>query len=248
MQISAVIITKNEAHIIGNTLKSLAGLVDDIVIVDSGSTDDTLTICKQFNAKIIQSSWDGYGINKNKGIDAAKHNWILNIDADETIDAKLKQAMLDLSLKKEEEVFEIRFKNFFCKKWIRFGDWGFDKHIRLFNRNKVRWNGDSVHERLQFPEGGMVTRLKGSILHYTTHSREEFNNKTVSYAMLNAEKYFQQGKKANLFKQYFSPLFSFIQNYFFKLGFLDGREGFIIAKATARYTFLKYKYLADMTA
>ena len=113
MQISAVIITKNEAHIIGNTLKSLAGLVDDIVIVDSGSTDDTLTICKQFNANIIQTSWDGYGINKNKGIDAAKHNWILNIDADETIDAKLKQAMLDLSLKKEEEVFEIRFKNFF---------------------------------------------------------------------------------------------------------------------------------------
>ena len=247
MQISAVIITKNEAHIIGRTLESLKGLVDDIVIVDSGSTDDTLSVCKPFNADIIQTSWEGYGINKNKGIDAAKHNWILNIDADETIDDELKQTILDLALQKEEEVFEIRFKNFFCEKWIRFGEWGFDKHIRLFNRNKVRWNTAAVHESLQLPEKVTVTQLKGSILHYTTHSREEFNNKTISYAQLNAEKYFQQGKKVNSFKQYLSPVFSFIQNYFFKLGFLDGREGFIIAKATAQYTFLKYKYLAEKT-
>lgn len=247
MQISAVIITKNEAHIIGRTLESLAGVVDDIVIIDSGSTDDTLSICRKHKAHIIQTSWEGYGINKNKGIDAAKHNWILNIDADETIDEVLKQSILSQPLKIEKEVFEIRFKNFFCGKWIRYGEWGFDKHIRLFNRNAVRWNTAAVHESLQLPDGVICILLKGNILHFTTHSLEEFNSKTTAYAMLNAEKYFQQGKKANLFKQYLSPVFSFLQNYFFKLGFLDGREGFIIAKATARYTFLKYKYLADKT-
>jgi glycosyltransferase involved in cell wall biosynthesis len=212
MLISVVIITKNEAHIIGNTLQSLYGLADDIVIVDSGSTDETISICKQFNAHIIQTTWDGYGNNKNKGIDAAVHNWILNIDADEAIDEVLKQTLLDMQLQNENEVFEIKFKNFFCGKLIRFGEWGFDKHIRLFNRKKVRWNAAAVHESLQLPDD------------------------------------VRQGKKINWLKQYLSPVFSFIQNYFFKLGFLDGREGFIIAKATAKYTRLKYKYLAVMQA
>ena len=246
MNISVVIITKNEDHIIGNTLQSLQGITDDIVIVDSGSTDNTLAICQQFNARIISTSWEGYGINKNKGIDAAKHNWILNADADEAIDPEMLQSILQLSLQNEQEVFEMKFKNFFCGKWIKYGEWGFDKHIRLFNRHAVRWNTAAVHESLQLPGNVMVTPLSGNILHYTTHSMEEFNNKTIYYAKLNAQKYFEQGGRGNIFKQYLSPAFSFLQNYIFKLGFLDGREGFIIAIASARYTFLKYRFLKEM--
>jgi glycosyltransferase involved in cell wall biosynthesis len=116
MEISVVIITKNEAHIIANTLQSLQGLSDDIVIVDSGSTDETVNICKQFNALVIETGWGGYGINKNKGIDAAKNDWILSLDADEAIDEELKQALLRLSLTDNSEVFNIRFKNFYCNK------------------------------------------------------------------------------------------------------------------------------------
>jgi glycosyltransferase involved in cell wall biosynthesis len=246
MDISVVIIAKNEAHIIANTLQSLQRVTNDIVIVDSGSTDETVAICKKYNATVIETGWDGYGINKNKGIKAAKHDWILSLDADEAIDAELQETLLQLTVTNDSAVFDIRFKNFFCNKWIRFGEWGFDWHIRLFNRNKVQWNNAAVHENLVFPEGFTVTKLKGNILHYTVQNREEYDAKTDHYARMNAKKYVEAGKRANFFKQYFSPVFAFIQHYIFRLGFLDGKEGFIIAKTTARYTFLKYRYLKEM--
>ncbi len=246
MNISVVIITKNEAHIIANTLESLQAVTDDIVIVDSGSTDDTVAICKKMNAHVIETNWAGYGINKNMGIKAAKNDWILSLDADEAIDGELRQSLLQLTLTNDEEVFDIRFKNFFCNKWIRFGEWGFDWHIRLFNRTKVKWNNVAVHENLIFAAGVKVIKLKGNILHYTVQNRQEYDAKTDHYARMNAKKYFDAGKKSSSFKQYFSPVFAFIQHYIFRLGFLDGAEGFIIAKTTARYTFLKYRYLKEM--
>ena len=242
MEISVVIITKNEAHIIANTLQSLQSLIADVVIVDSGSTDQTVNICKQFNATVLEPGWGGYGVNKNKGIVAAKNDWILSLDADEAIDEELKQTLLKLPLQDENEVFNIRFKNFFCNKWIRYGEWGFDKHIR----KKVQWNNAAVHENLQFPEGVKITMLKGNILHYTVKDLHEYEAKTDHYARMNAKKYFEARKRPSLFKQYFSPIFAFLQHYIFRLGFLDGREGFIIAKTTSRYTFLKYKYLNEM--
>lgn len=246
MDISVVIITKNEAHIIANTLQSLQAVTSDIVIVDSGSTDDTIEICKKFNATVIETGWSGYGINKNKGIEAAKHDWILSLDADEAIDTELQQSLLQLALNNDEEVFNIRFKNFFCNKWIRFGEWGFDWHIRLFNRKKIHWNHVAVHENLVFPAAVTITKLKGNILHYTVQNRQEYDAKTDHYARMNAKKYFTAGKRPGVLKQYLSPVFAFMQHYIFRLGFLDGREGLIIAKTTARYTFLKYKYLKEM--
>jgi len=247
MNISVVIITKNEAHIIANTLVSLHAVSNDIVIVDSGSTDETIAICKKFNATVIETDWGGYGINKNKGIEAAKYDWILSLDADEAIDAELQQCLLQLALANEDEVFDIRFKNFFCNKWIRFGEWGFDWHIRLFNRKKVHWNNVAVHENLVFPENVTVTKLTGNILHYTVQNRQEYDAKTDYYARMNAKKYLLAGKKPGVLKLNLSPVFAFMQHYIFRLGFLDGKEGFIIAKTTARYTFLKYRYLKEMT-
>lgn len=246
MNISVVIITRNEAHVISNTLQSLQPVINDVVIVDSGSTDNTVQLCKQFGATVIETNWAGYGINKNKGIAAAKNNWILSLDADESIDEELKLSLQQLSLQDEDEVFNIRFKNFFCNKWIRFGEWGFDKHIRLFNRHNVQWNNAAVHENLVFPEGVKITMLKGNILHHTVHNRQEYKDKMAGYARMNAKKYFESGKKPSFFKQYFSPVFAFVQHYIFRLGFLDGKEGFIIARTTAWYTFMKYHYLNDM--
>jgi len=246
MNISVVIITKNESHVIRNTLQSLQPVINDVVIVDSGSTDNTVELCRQLNATVIETNWAGYGINKNKGIAAAKNDWILSLDADESIDDELKHSLQQLSLQNENEVFNIRFKNFFCNKWIRFGEWGFDKHIRLFNRNSVQWNNAAVHENLVLPAGVKVTMLKGNILHYTVHNRQEYADKMAGYARMNAKKYFESGKKPNFFKQYLSPVFAFVQHYIFRLGFLDGKEGLIIARTTARYTFMKYHYLKVM--
>jgi len=246
MAISVGIITRNEAHIIGTTLQSLQGITDDIIIVDSGSIDDTLTIGKKFGATIIETTWDGYGPNKNKGITAAKYNWILNLDADEAIDADLKMAIQQLDLKDENTVYNFKFKNFFCNKWIRYGEWSGDKHIRLFNRNTIRWNDAAVHEGLTLNKETKVVMLQGNVLHYTTHSMNEYIDKTVAYARLNAAKYHMQGKQANFFKLHMAPGLTFFQHYILRLGFLDGWEGYLIAKTTAWYTFLKYSFLKEM--
>ncbi len=246
MPLSVVIITRNEAHIIGNTLQSLQGVTDDIVIVDSGSTDNTISICKQFNANIIETGWNGYGPNKNKGIAAAKHDWILNLDADEAIDVELKTYLLTLDLNDDSVVYEANFKNFFCGKQIRFGEWSGDKHIRLFNRQKINWNDAAVHESLLLPSGVQIKLLKGNILHHTSSSIDDHINKTIAYAKLNAEKYFSQNKRAGFFKLRIAPGLTFFQHYILRLGFLDGWEGYFIAKTTAWYTFLKYSYLREM--
>lgn len=244
--ISVVIIARNEAHIIGCTLQSLQGLTDDVLVVDNGSTDGTQQICRQYQSRVIETTWQGYGPTKNIGIAAARYDWILNLDADEAIDENLKQELLLLPLQNEQEVFEMRFKNFFTGQWIRHGEWGNDRHIRLFNRKSIQWNNAAVHENLTSSGTTKRTLLKGHILHYTAHSVAKYEEKTIAYAQLNARKYFEQGKRPNLLKEYFSPLFSFVQNYFIRLGFLDGSAGFIIARNTARYTWLKYKYLRQL--
>lgn len=246
MLVSVVIITKNEGHIIANTLQSLSGVTDDIIIVDSGSTDDTLTIAKQFNSNIVETAWNGYGINKNLGCNEAKHDWILGLDADEVIDKVLNQSLQQFSCQKNNVVFKIRYKNFFCGKVIRFGEWGSDRHIRLFNRKVVKWNNAEVHESLVSTEALSVQMMKGNILHYTVDKREEFNEKINTYSRLNAKRYFATGKKTSLLRIYIAPLVSFLQNYVFRMGFLDGKEGFIIAMGKTRYVYLKYKYLDQL--
>jgi glycosyltransferase involved in cell wall biosynthesis len=244
--VSVVIIAKNEAHIIGQTLLSLQGLTDDIVVVDNGSTDDTETMCRQMGAVVIKAAWQGYGPTKNIGINAAKYNWILSLDADEAIDEQLKQAVKNISTADEQNVYNLNFKNFFCGKWVRYGEWGTDRHIRLFNRKTVQWDAAAVHEQLQLPKQAKVITLPGNVLHYTVHSLQDYMEKTVRYARMNAAKYFEQGKKSSFVKLRLSPSFSFVQNYLLRLGFLDGWEGYLTAKTTAWYTFLKYAYLKEL--
>ncbi len=246
--VSVVIIAKNEAHIIGTTLQSLRGITDDVVVVDNGSTDGTQALCIQLGARVLEVEWLGYGPTKNIGIDAARHHWILNIDADEALDEVLRNSIAQLQFVNEDTVYECAFKNFFCGKWIRYGEWGTDWHVRLFNKNKVRWNTAAVHENLQLPDKVKVQRLQGHILHYTVQDMEEYMGKTMRYARLNARKYFEQGKKAGFFKLRLAAGFSFFKNYLLRLGFLDGWEGYLIARTTAWYTFLKYAYLRQMNA
>ncbi|GAB2831089.1 glycosyltransferase family 2 protein [Ferruginibacter profundus] len=246
MLLSVVIITRNEAHIIGTTLQSLQGITDDIIIVDSGSTDTTIAIAKSFGATIIETSWDGYGPNKNKGIAVARYNWILNLDADEAIDSTLKAAIQQLNPADENTVYNFKFKNFFCNKWIRYGEWSGDKHVRLFNRNIIRWNDAAVHEGLTLNNTTKMLLLPGHVLHYTTQNIDEYISKTINYARLNATKYHVQGKQANFFKLRMAPGLTFFQHYILRLGFLDGWEGYLIAKTTAWYTFLKYSFLKEM--
>ena len=242
-KISVVIVCKNEEAEIGRCLQSLVGLTEDVVVLDNGSTDNTIGIVQHAGARLIEDSWEGFGRTKNKATRFAKYDWILNLDADESIDEELKGSLLSLPLADEHVVYEIKFKNFLGSKYLRFGEWGDDKHIRLFNRNKVRWNEAKVHEGLLLPPGIKIEKLKGYILHYTVKDKAEFAAKMFKYASLSAEKYAEQGRKSSWFKVRIAPSFAFIKYYILKLGFLDGREGFICAKMTSYYTHVKYARL-----
>jgi glycosyltransferase involved in cell wall biosynthesis len=245
-KLSVVIVCKNGANVIGETIKSFSGLTDDILIYDNGSTDGTQEIVKQIGAKLIEGNWKGFGKTKNKANALTKYDWILSLDADEAIDEELKRNLLKENLVDEMDVYELRFKNFLGNKWLRFGEWGSDKHIRLFNRRQVQWNDAEVHESLILPKGIKKLNIQGYVLHKTASSIDEYKNKMSRYAVLNAEKYFKQGKTAGMLKIYFSSIFSFIINYFLRLGFLDGATGYHCAKVNAQYTFLKYKKLNEL--
>jgi len=245
-KISVVIVCKNEEDEIGRCLASLHGLTDDIVVLDNGSTDNTKEIVQKEGVRLIEESWEGFGKTKNKATRLAKYDWVLNLDADESLDPGLKDALLSLTLLKEDVVYEMRFRNFLGDKYLRFGEWGGDKHIRLFNRRRVNWNEATVHEGLLVSADIKVKRLKGYVLHYTVKNEAEFADKMFTYASLSADKYAQQGKKSSWFKRKIAPLFAFVKYYVLKLGFLDGREGLICARMTSYYTSVKYARLLEL--
>lgn len=243
---SVVIICKNEADVIGATLQSLQGLTDDIIVYDNGSTDETINIVKQYPVQLFRGEWEGFGKTKAKAISLAKNDWILALDADEAVNEKLRQMLLQWEPENEQTVYEIAFWNFLGDSYLRFGEWGSDHHIRLFNRKTVHWDEAPVHENLVLPSGAVIRRLKGHILHRTMKDMEDYKRKMQHYAGLGAEKYFRQGKKASWFKRKLSPAFTFLHYYILKLGFLDGRKGLTCARMTAWYTAMKYAKLKEM--
>ena len=244
--LSVVIICCNEAHIIGRTIAAAQQVTDDVVVVDSGSTDGTQQLVTAAGARLLETGWDGYGPNKNKGVALAKNDWILSIDADEVIDEVLIKQLQTLTPANEAAVYNIRFRAFFGNKMIRFGEWAKDEHIRLYHRNSTNWDAAQVHESLQFPGNVTVTTLSGHIHHYTSRNLQELAAKTVNYAMLNALKYHRQGKKAGWLRCRLAGPFSFFVNYLLRLGFLDGEAGYTIAKMNAWYTWMKYARLREL--
>ncbi|MEO7923525.1 MAG: glycosyltransferase family 2 protein [Chitinophagaceae bacterium] len=246
-EISVIIVCKNEAEIIATTLQSLSAVSDDILVYDNGSTDGTQQIIKQFAVRLHEGTWEGFGRTKNKAIALAKYDWILSLDADEAIDEELKQSLVALELTDERTVMDISFKSFLGKKELKYGEWGGDHHIRLFNRNQVRWDEEPVHESLVLPASVITRKLKGAVLHRTMKDMDDYSQKMKQYAMLNAEKYRRQGRKASWFRIRLSPGFTFFNYYILKGGFLDGHHGYVCAKMTAYYTFLKYTRLRELT-
>lgn len=246
MNLSIVIICKNGERGLPETLLSVKDLGNDILVYDSGSSDASIQIAMDFGARVVKGIWEGYGRTRYKAAQLATNNWILMVDTDEVLDEELKSAIRMLDLEKENFVYNIRYKNFYGKKLIRNGEWGNDSHIRMANRNAVYSDQEIVHEKLFLQHGLVIKTLPGYILHYTAHNSIEYAQKMIEYARLCAEKYHRQQKHSSFINIFFAPLFSFIQNYFFKLGFLDGWEGFCCARMSAWYTFLKYAHLREI--
>ena len=244
-EISVIIIAKNEAENITDCIISAKLISKDIIVADSGSNDGTTQYALKAGAKILTINWKGYGHARNSAAEFATNNWIIALDADERVTPELAASINSLLLNDDKKLYGFKRENFFGSKKIIFGEWGRDKLYRLYNKKAAGWNQALVHENI---EGSELTKkiISGSILHYTMKDKAEFYAKTILYAQLSAAKYFDAGKKPTFLKRFISPAFSFIQNYLFRLGFLDGKEGFMIACTNSRYNFLKYKLLKEL--
>jgi glycosyltransferase involved in cell wall biosynthesis len=245
MTVSVVIICKNEAGVIADTVLAAQKASADIVVLDSGSTDGTQQILQQYNVRILHEEWVGFGPTKNKAIKAAQHDWVLQIDADERIDDTLANYIKQATPEDEITVYNMRFRNYLGETALLHGEWGKDRHIRLFNRKAVLWNDAEVHEELILPPGCKIIQPPGYVHHVTAESKVELRQKMDYYARLSARKYQAQGKKYSRLRMICSPPVNFIINYLFKLGFLDGRAGWVVACESARYTWLKYRLMSN---
>jgi len=241
--VSIVIITKNEADTIEKCILKASRITDDIVIIDNGSTDDTLIIAAKHDCRIYIRPWISYGTNKNQGNELARYNWILSIDADELPDDELIASLHHIPLNDTHVVYDIPFRSYYGNHPVLYGNWGREHHIRLFNRNYVKWAETIVHESLVLTENIRIEKIRGRIHHYTIKDVEEYDRKINYYAKLCAEQYFKKGRRAGAVKMFFSPLFGFIKSYIILLGFLDGRIGWLIAKTNFINTRRKYMYL-----
>jgi glycosyltransferase involved in cell wall biosynthesis len=246
-KISTVIITLNEEKKIENCLKSVVDISDEIVVVDSFSTDRTEQICLRYNVRFIQHKFEGYRDQKNYAMNQAENDYVLFLDADEVLSEELREFI------KEEKrggfVFDAyRFNRMSCigNRFVRYGEWYPDAKIRLWNRKKGKWGGENVHESVVLKSDASLKKVRLNILHYPYSDIFEYNAQFVKFAKIWTEEKFKKAKKSNIFSAFLHSFVKFWRGYVFKLGFLDGYLGYVIAKTQAHYTFLKYAGLLDM--
>lgn len=243
--ISITIITKNAERHLEKVLYAAQQISDDIIVMDSFSGDKTNEIAKSYNVNYFQNEFKSYGKQKNLANSKAKYEWILSLDADEVLSDKLIEELQKLDLV-SSKIYSIPFVNIYCGKQIRYGRWKNEKHVRLFEKSKVTWNESAVHESLNYDKNNVV-RLKSPILHYSMNSKLEHLEKAKKYSLMGALALKSRNKKATFVKLYINPVFRFVKDYFFSLGFLDGKLGFQIAWIIAQESYWKYKQLREIS-
>lgn len=247
MKLSSIIIAKDEESNIGRCIKSQVDVIDDIVVlVDSRTTDKTFEIATSFeNVYAEKVEWKGYGTTKKYAISKTKNDWILWIDADEEITNELKNELLQFKNSSPEfNSYEVARRAFFLGKWIKHSGWYPSRVVRLFNKNYAEFNEKSVHENLV--AHGRHGILKHDLNHYTDPSIHHYFNKFNNYTTLAANDLHAKGKHASISDIIIRPVFLFLKMYIFKLGFLDGLHGLILAVFSSVYVFAKYSKLWEL--
>lgn len=240
-KLSVVIITFNEARNIKRAIESVQHIADEIIIVDSFSTDETKDICESLNVRFYQQKWVGYSEQKNYANSLANFPTIFSLDADEAVDKVLEKEITNLKAKGFSAVYIVNRMTNYCGKWIKHSGWYPDKKIRIFPK-ETKWEG-IVHETLLFKKQFKEIELAGHVEHYSYYSFEQHKEVADKYSYLTAQKMNANGKKANIIKPYLSAFGRFVSMYIFKLGFLDGKMGFKIAQISAKSNILKYQEL-----
>ncbi len=243
--LSISIITLNETENIRACLESVRW-ADEIIVVDSGSDDDTITICREFTDQVfIDKDWQGFGIQKNRALEKATGDWVLSLDADEVVTDDLADEIRK-AMTGDQNIYEIPRLSTFCGKEIKHSGWWPDYVARLFRNGHARFSDDPVHERLVFE--GDAGKLNHPLKHNTAPDLDQVLEKMNRYTSISAEKKYQSGKSASLLSAIGHGLWTFLWSYLGRAGFLDGREGFILAVNKAEssyYRYLKLMYLNE---
>jgi len=246
IKLSVVVITYNEEKNIGRCLSSVKDVADDIVIMDSYSTDETERICKKFNARFFQQKFEGYIEQKNFANSQAKYDYILSLDADEALSPELIRSIKEVKNSTDSYGYTTNRLTNYCGKWIKHGGWYPDKKLRLFDRRKAKWTGYLIHEKVEYAEPVQISHLRGDLLHFSFYSISEHVSQANHFTSIGAKKLFMQGEKAGCMKLFLNPCVKFLRDYFVRFGFLDGYYGYIISRISAHATFLKYIKLREL--
>ena len=241
--LSVVIITYNEEHNIGRCIDSVKNVADEIIVLDSYSTDKTTEIARSSGAIVHQEKFRGYIGQKNFAMQLATHDYILSLDADEALDDQLIASIHEAKKTFSYRAYRMNRCTNLCGRFMRHGLWYPDKKTRLFDRRVAKWGGLNPHDKIEVNEGFAVHHLSGDILHHAFNSMEDLawrNNRISSIAAVSL---YNMGRRSSWFKLLVRPAWAFVNGYFFRLGFLDGFEGFSFAVNISHQVFLKYSKL-----
>lgn len=243
IKLSVVIITYNEERNIAACIDAILPIADEVVVVDSFSTDKTCEIAQAKGARIVLHRFESYGAQKNFATAQAHNDYVLNLDADEMPDNQLLQSIAAVKQDCTADVYTFNRCNNYCGKWIRHGAWYPDVKMRLYNRQKGQWTNALVHESFLPNATATIQHISGDLLHYSYTSIVQHRQQVEKYSTLGAAEADKQGKKATFVKSYINPIWRFMRDFLFRLGFLDGTAGWTIAKLTAYEVYLKYRKL-----
>ncbi|MDP2157747.1 MAG: glycosyltransferase family 2 protein [Nitrospirota bacterium] len=235
--VSVVIVTHNEERNIEDALRSAADF-DEIIVVDSFSTDRTVEICKKYTDKIYQHEWPGFAKQKQRAVDYASGPWVFILDADERITAELREEIAGTIERTVQDGFSVPRKNYFLGRWIRHSGWWPDRTLRLFRKGKGALEDREVHEKVVV--SGSVGNLKGCLEHYTYRTISDYIRKMETYSTLAAREIRKKSGRPGVVSLLIKPCFTFLKMYILRFGFLDGMHGMILAVLYGYYTFLKY--------
>ena len=246
MKISATIITFNEESNIKAACESVAW-ADEVVVVDSNSTDRTRELAEACGARVITNAWPGFGAQKQFAVDQATHEWIFSLDADERVSDELRNSIQ--SLKEVADGYEVSRRTYYQGRWIRGGGWYPDRQLRLFKKSRGRWKQRHIHESVTMDPGARVERLTGDLLHYTSQNAAHHHRMIGErYAPLAARQMFEEGRRTSVLGVASAGPAAFIRSLILKGGLRDGFAGFTIASFAAHHAFLKHLMLWEKQA
>jgi len=245
-QISVVIITFNEEKNIGRCLDSVQEIADDIVVVDSFSTDKTKSIALEKGARFVEHAFEGHIQQKNWAITQAVHPVILSLDADEAPDEALCREIKKVKDNWNYDGYSFNRLNNYCGKWIRHGGWYPDRKLRLWDSRKGKWGGINPHDTFIMDVGSKIGYISGNLLHYSFYSVSQHVLQVNKFSDISSKADIERGKRTNLLQLYVAPKWKFLRDYIFKLGILDGYYGYVVAKISAHARFLKYVKMIEI--